>query len=296
MIENASPRKRSPAEVAGFAPLVAMVLLALGSVFVKKSGIAGATLSFHRAWVAGALYAVFLGARGRLPSWAALRTSAVGGVAYALNIGFFYTAIRTTTVANATLIIALQPALIMLLAKPLFHETVGRRELVWAAVALAGVALVVYGSSGAPDWSPKGDLLAVGSLLGWTCYFIASKRARATLGALEYQTALLPTAAVVLLPVALIWGKGLSPGPALKWLWVLAVVAAAGTAHLLVNWAHRYVPITRSSLLTLSQPPFSLLLGVLLLHQDPKPLQLVGMAIVLLALAFVILARRPAST
>ena len=182
----------------------------------------------------------------------------------------------------------------MVLAKPLFHETVRPRELLWAGVAFAGVALVVYGSSGAPDWSPKGDLLAVGSLLGWTWYFIVSKRARQTLGALEYQTALLATAAIVLLPVALIWGKGLSPGPAIKWLWVLAVVAAAGSAHLLVNWAHRYVPITRSSLLTLSQPPFSLLAGAQFLGQNPKPLQLAGMAIVLVALAMVINARRPA--
>ena len=71
---------------------------------------------------------------------------------------------------------ALQPALMLLVAGPMFGEPVTASIIGWSLAAIAGVVIVVSGSSGAPVWSVTGDLLAVGALVAWTIYFIASKR------------------------------------------------------------------------------------------------------------------------
>ena len=81
-----------------------------------------------------------------------------------------------------------------------------RVDVLLTLVVIAGVALVVLGSSGRPEWSLFGDLLAVGALVTWTAYFVASKHARATLGALEYQAGVTLGAALVITPVALLVG------------------------------------------------------------------------------------------
>src|SRR6185503_20243027 len=173
------------------------VLLAVsvwgGVAVVAKlvDGINGTVLGFHRLWI-GTLVtlAVFTARGGRLSS-SLLRDCAAGGIAFGLDIVLFFSALKHTTVANATVIGALQPALLFVVVGRLFGERVTKTIVGWTAVAIAGVAVVMYGSSGTPAWSPFGDLLAFGALLAWTAYFVASKQARRRRGALEYLTGLL---------------------------------------------------------------------------------------------------------
>src|SRR5207248_795497 len=106
------------------------------------------------------------------------------------DIALFFTAVKHTTVANASMISALQPALVLLVAGRLFGERVTGTDVVWTLVALAGVVVVVFGSATTPSWSPVGDLLAVATLVAWTGYFIAGKQARAHFDAIEYVTAM----------------------------------------------------------------------------------------------------------
>src|SRR5205085_224072 len=64
--------------------------------------------------------------------WAALP----GGVAFSADITLFFTAVKHTTVANATMISALQPALVLFVAGPLFGERVTTRDVGWTLLAL----------------------------------------------------------------------------------------------------------------------------------------------------------------
>lgn len=117
------------------------------SVLAKSANhVDGLTLAFHRLWVgAAAMFVVFTLRGGRLRlrlMWAAVPT----GIAFAGDIGLFFTAVKHTTVANATMISALQPALVLFVARPLFGEKVRAADVGWTLVALVGVAVVVFGS------------------------------------------------------------------------------------------------------------------------------------------------------
>jgi len=64
----------------------------------------GIVLGFHRLWIGSlAVLGVFYGTGGRL-SKAGLRTSFWGGLLFGLDIIFFFSALKLTTVANATIV------------------------------------------------------------------------------------------------------------------------------------------------------------------------------------------------
>jgi drug/metabolite transporter (DMT)-like permease len=257
-------------------------------------GVDGLVIGFHRLWI-GALVttAVFL-ASGRRLSVSLLRACLPGGIAFAADIALFFSALKLTTVANATVVGALQPALLLVVIGPLFGERVSRSYLGWTALAIGGVAVVMFGSSTTTAWSPGGDVLAVGALIAWTGYFVASKRARLRLGTLEYLTGLTIVAAAALAPVVLLRGGALAVPSAEDWaIVVLLAVASGGMGHFLMNWAHPHVPLSHISLLTLGVPVVSTVAATVILDEPLLPAQVLGMAVVILALA-VVVTRRPA--
>lgn len=267
---------------------VAVTLMGLGSVVAKASDIDGPVLALHRSWLAMVLYVgLFLAMKGRI-TMAALRSAAPGGLFFGVQLAFFFSAIQLTTVANATMLIALQPVAVLFFFSRWFGETVNRRQIVLSLFALFGVGLVLFGSTESPSWSPTGDLLAVGALFCWTFYFVGSKRARQTLGAFEYQGLSLVFSAAVMIPVAVLFSGTVDPGEG-KWWWVLAMVAIPGTGHLAMNWAHPRVPLTLVSQLTLLSPVISIAVAAMTLDgESVNAMQLLGMAAVLVPLGLLV--------
>ncbi|MEL6983807.1 MAG: DMT family transporter [Actinomycetota bacterium] len=270
------------------AVLAAVSLMGIGSVVAKASDIEGPVLALHRAWGAAALYVgLFLVMGGRI-NRPALRAAAPGGLFFGVQLALFFSAIQLTTVANATMLIALQPVAVLLFFSKRFGEVVTARQLALSGAAMTGVGLVVFGSTESPSWSPGGDLLAIGALVMWTFYFVSSKEARKTLGAFEYQGLSLLFSAAIMLPVAAAFSGTVDPGPG-KWGWILAMIAIPGTGHLALNWAHPRVKLALVSQLTLFSPVVSVALAAAVLDGETvNALQLIGMALVLGPLALLV--------
>lgn len=262
--------------------------MGIGSVIAKAADIAGPVLALHRVWIAAVIYVgAFLAFGGHITRQA-LRAAAPGGLFFGLEVAFFFSSIQLTTVANATMLLALQPVVVLLVFSGRFGEVVTRKEILLSIVAFGGVGLVVFGSSASPSWSPAGDLLGVGALATWTLYFVYSKQARQTLDAVEYQGLSLVFSALVMLPVAVVFSGTVDPGPG-KWWWIAAMVATPGTGHMLMNWAHPRVPLGLVSELTLLSPVISVALAAWVLDGETlNPTQLVGMVMVLGTLALMV--------
>lgn len=277
--------------LAGSAAAFTGVLLWGSLVVLVKTGdeTNGLVIGFHRIWVGALGVALVAAVLGQFPDRRAFRLSLPGGLLFAADIVLFFSAIKLTTVANATIIGALQPVLLLYVGARRFGERVTGALVVLTAVAVTGAALVAVGSAGATGgWSPVGDLLAVAALLTWAGYFTASKQARQSLGTLEYLTAFLIIASVAVAPVALFFGGGLSVEAET---WVVIVVLALGSGavgHFLMNWSHGHIPLYLSSLLTLSLPAVSALSAALFLDEALVGLQVLGIAVVVAALAVVV--------
>jgi drug/metabolite transporter (DMT)-like permease len=270
------------------------VLWGLVPLILKQTPMPVLTFAAYRLWVGVLVFAAVFAVTGRRLSWATLRMCALGGVIFTADIACSFLAFRLTSVADATIIGAFAPVCIMIGAGRWFGEHVGRRDLVFVAISLAGVAVVAIGSAGTPAFDVWGDLFAAASVITWTTYWLFSKRARAGVGALEYMTSVMLVAAFLMTVLAFVSGEGLSPPPrAMDWLWIWVVALGAGAiGHVLLAWSHRHIEAWLGSLITQCMPVISSVAAWVLLGESLTPLTVVGGLIVLAATAAILVRSR----
>lgn len=279
---------RGGTRVAVVGVLAAVCVWGFTNTIVTFTPVPALEFAFYRLWVGAAAQLIIVAALRRRLTREMIRLSAPGGALLGAEIVFFFLALKLTDVADVTTISALQPALTLIVAGPLFGEIVTRRVASWTAVSVVGVALVAVGASGTPAWSLRGDVLAAVSLLAWTAYFVVSKRVRATVPALEYMTAVTIVAAIVVTPVLLLSSEPLGSVRAVDWAWLAVFVAGGSGGHLLLAWAHPRVDVTVSSLLMLGLPVVSGFAALVVLGQPVRPLEVAGGAIVIASMATIV--------
>lgn len=91
------------------------------------------------------------------------------GWRWAWTSSLYFSAVKQTTIANPTVIGAFQPVLMRGLVGPILGERVRRADLGWSLLAIAGVAVVVFGSRSLPAAHLSGALLipVAATFLGW---------------------------------------------------------------------------------------------------------------------------------
>lgn len=155
-----------------------------------------------------------------------------------------------------------------------------RQALAWPALALLGVVLLTEPWRG--DVNPAGIALAGLAAIGWATYIVLTQRIGDRFTGISGLSLTVPVAAVTAAVVGIPQSVGhLSPA-------VLA--AAAGLAILLPVLpfafellALRHMTATAFGTLMALEPAIGVLLGLLVLHQRPSPIQLVGILLVVLA-------------
>ena len=271
------------------AATAAVVVWGVSSVAIKQvDDLSGLGVACYRIWLGAAIVTVlFVGTGGRL-SMRILRASLAGGIAFTIDLVLFFVAVQETSVANATVIGALQPVLVLAVASPLFGERARRAEVLWGAVAVVGTIIVVLGGDGGGENSTFGNLMAVGALVAWTAYFVFTKAARQHLTAFEYLTGMAIVAAVAVVPLPLIFDGTLGSTNANGWLIIVYLTVVNGLlGHFLMAYAHGHVTLLTVSLLTLGIPVLSAAGAAAWLDEPLSALQVAGMIVVLAALGVV---------
>lgn len=229
--------------------------------------------------------------RALSPRWAV--ASLAGGALFAAHQLFFFNALKETSVANVSIIGALQPVLVLLVAGPWFGERPTAGAVGWSLLAVIGAAVVVVGSKGTPSWSLHGDVLAVINLGAFTAYFLVSKHFRAEVGAGEYVVGMTTVAAAIVTAIAVLGGEDLASPHGVDWLWLLFLAIVPGTiGHLLSNWAHPHLSAFLISVLLLAVPVVAALAAMVFLAEPVRPMQVFGGAIVLAAIGILVTANR----
>ncbi|WP_405476340.1 EamA family transporter [Streptomyces sp. NBC_00009] len=156
-----------------------------------------------------------------------------------------------------------------------------RRALVWPLLALIGVVLLTEPWHGNIDLSGVGFALLAGTC--WGLYNVLTQHVGNRFSGISGLSLTIPIAALVTIPVGLpqVFGGDFT------W-WVL--LAAAGIALItpviafgLEMLALRRMTHTAFGTLLSIEPAFGILIGLLVLAQTPTLVQLVGIALVILA-------------
>ncbi|MDZ7674974.1 MAG: EamA family transporter [Acidimicrobiales bacterium] len=275
----------------------AMVAFGVNNVIVRTTGLTGIVTASYRLFLGIALLVGVLALGGRRPSLRGLRVALAPGVCYGAAILLFFTAFKETSLANATLIAALQSGVSLTVVGRFFGEKVRAGELILTGVATGGVALVIFGGEAGGAGRIEGDLLAIAAMLANTAYFVLGKRARAAASDVDngaFQVGLLTVAAAMTIPLVVIPGDIPVPDGG-DWIRLLVLAVGGTLGHLGVNWAHRHVTLTTSSLLTLAVPVVSSTVAWFVLDEYLSVAQWVGASVTLASLTAVVLrAVRPA--
>lgn len=212
-----------------------------------------------------------------------VRLGLVGiGVLFGISALVNFTATNETTLVNVGVIQALQPAVVALLAGRVLGELVDWAMITRVGLAIAGACVVAAASVGVGTWSLHGDLLAVLGLGLNSLWFLAGRwvRTRTHLAATTYMVVVFTSAAATLLVATAVAGRSLAVDRTTVVL--AALTALFGTVgHVLVAWAHRYLPATLSSMFLLSQPVLIAVLAWVAFREALHPLDILGGAIVL---------------
>lgn len=258
-------------------------------VIIKNIDMDGLAISVYRFWVYAIVFVAWLRIRGVVIDRRVLWHSLPGGIALGLDVALFFSAVKQTTVVNATVIGALQPLVVGLVAWRFFGERMGRRNIVLGGVALVATVVVVFGSSGTPEWNLRGDLLAVGALFSWSAYFVFSKGSRAHLTPAEFTAGTAVITAAINTPLAIGFGQDLSWPTAESWAWLFVLGIGAGiVGHSVMNWSLVRIPLWLGSVFTLLIPVIGSAMAWALLDEPLTTVQIGAIAVVLLTLAVII--------
>jgi drug/metabolite transporter (DMT)-like permease len=214
------------------------------------------------------------------------------------NVCFFY-GLHYINASRASLIVALNPAVIGLASWLLFKERLSRAKVFGIAICIAGASVVIASrnpqllAGNADAWI--GDLLIIGCVLGWGIYSLYSKALNQSLGPVQTVTY------SILLGTAMLWTTSavrgelsvdalLSLGPQ-QWL-SLMYLGILGSALAYIGYYDgiRQIGATRSGVFIALNPLTAVILGALLLDE---PLTLAMCLGGVLILAGIFLCNKP---
>ncbi len=205
------------------------------------------------------------------------------------NLCFFY-GLQYINASRASLIVALNPAVIGLASWLLFKERLGRVKVAGIALCIGGASLVIVSRN--PQLlavTPNawiGDLLILGCVAGWGIYSLCSRELNQALGPLQTVTFSVLIGCVMLLVLATLRGE-MSAAALLnldtpQWL-SLIYLGVFGSALAYIGYYDgiRKIGATRSGVFIALNPLTAVLLGALLLGEQLTLTLCLGGALVL---------------
>lgn len=210
------------------------------------------------------------------------------GVMLAGDVALYNTAFSYTSVANATLIVNLTPFVIVPVSRFVFKESVPRHFLIGAAVAVAGLVLLMLGKAEGAESGFKGDLLSMAACVFYSAYILLTYRASGSVS----SSAIMFVCSISTTAVLFIIGA-LAEGPEVPRTWaeiwpILGMTLSLQVIgqNLLAHCQHS-LSVNLSSVICLSEPAFAAVYAILLFGEKPTVTELFGMAAVVLGVYLV---------
>jgi drug/metabolite transporter (DMT)-like permease len=226
---------------------------------------------------------------------AGMKWAVIAGVVLALHFVGFFLAMRMTTVAAGTALVALQPIFAALFVK-LSGGHIPSTAWLGMIVSFVGVVLVSGVDLQISVKSFLGDLAALVSAALAAVYMIAGSKAQRTLETTTYTTICYFVCSITALPMALIAGNQIFSFSAKEW-WILLglILGAQLLGHSMFNSVLKRVSPAIVSLIVFFEVPVSAVLAAWWLDQRP-PLGIIPGIVLILAGCILVVTRTRGSS
>lgn len=209
----------------------------------------------------------------------------------AFHFATWTTSLSYTSIAASTTLVTTNPLWIALFSRLWLGEKLTRSTLLGGSIALLGSLGIGWGSTHSLASHPVlGNTLA---LIGAWCvsgYFLLGREAqRAGMGIKVYVTIAYTGAALLLIPLPLLWGATYTGFPPLVYLYIgLLALIPQLIGHTSLNWATRWLSPTLVSLAVLFEPVAASWLAYLWFGENPGGSVIGGGALVLTGVAIAV--------
>lgn len=223
-----------------------------------------------------------------------VKWSIAAGVVLALHFIGFFLAMRMTSVAAGTALVALQPIFASFFIKITGGEIPSKAWL-GMAISFVGVLLISGIDFSLDRKSFLGDIAAIISAALAALYVMWGSKAQETLETTSYTSICYFTCALTAFPIALIGGYQILGFPSKEWWLLLALIGGAQIlGHSMFNSVLKRVSPAVVSLIVFFEVPVAALLAKIFnIGNQPSGLIIPGVILILVGCSLVVLRTRP---
>ncbi len=200
---------------------------------------------------------------------------------------FFTVGLAYTTSGHSSMILAIGPILVLLLARAMKIEALTAAKIAGMALAFTGAVILAAENGFDLRRSPTlaGDLLTLVGTTSFTFYAVLSKRVASKYDSIEMNAVNVFASAAVLLPLAIFRAAPFDwrSVPWQGWMGLLYMAAISSVAaYTLFYWALRYMEASRVAAVNYFQPVGVILVAAIFLREVPTRYLLLGGVLILL--------------
>ena len=216
------------------------------------------------------------------------------GVVLALHFIGFFMAMRMTSVAAGTALVALQPIFASIFIK-FTGGHIPSKAWLGMGISFLGVLLISGIDFSLDRRSFMGDIAAILSAALAALYVMWGSKAQETLETTSYTSICYAVCALTALPIVLIGGYQLISFPAREWWILLGLIAGAQIlGHSMFNSVLKRVSPAVVSLIVFFEVPVAAIIAkIFLIGNQPSGLIIPGVILILVGCTLVVLRTRP---
>lgn len=270
--------------------LLGGVAISGSPIFVRLSEVGPLSTAFWRvalALIPLGLVFIFRRDKGVAPQTMRDRVMlTLPGIMLAANLACWHLSIHMTSVANSTLLANLAPVFVTIFGWALFRLPITRAFVLGLMTAAVGILVLKGGPAAIGGGALKGDLVATISAMFYAGYILSVGRLRSRFDTLRIMVWGSASAAICVLPAALMFENTLFPTTLPGWATVFGIAFIShASGQVLITYALAFLPAAFSSLTLLLQPVGASILAWLVLNEPIGLMQAAGGLIVLAGIA-----------
>ncbi len=203
---------------------------------------------------------------------------------FLIGSGFFlarifllwFASLKLTTVASATIILALQPIVSLVGGFFLFKERTTYSAIITMGIAILGVMCIGWGDLGLSKKAILGDLLSFLSVIAVVGYLFIGQTTVKKVSHWIYSFTVFTFAGLFMAVYNIVMNVPFTGYSAWDW-WIFLLLAIVPTAsHMINNWLLNYVNATTISMSILGEPVGASILAFFLLGEKLNSMQIIG--------------------
>lgn len=265
--------------------IIGIIAISFSSIFVRWSSAEVSVIAMYRLYLTNLLMLPLLWKyreeifRLNAKQWAQLLFS---GCMLGLHFLLWMQSLRLTTVASSTVILTLEPILVMLGSFFLFGAKINKPMAIGIGLALIGSVAIGSGDFSLSGPAATGDLLSLLGAIAVAIHMLAGKQLLKHISAFVYNFLVFAVAATSLAVYNVVCGLPFTGYAPREWgIFLLLAIVPTLFGHYLFNWLMKYLSASAVSMAVLGEPVFASLLAWLLLKESLTALQLLAGVLIL---------------